>query len=151
MARFFADLFFGTSEGHPLDRCWPPLGHPWSDCLPFFDEFRSLFAPNIKDSRATFRYFVNKWHQQHLITKQVRIQNSMLTMSPHKSCFLNRIGGTPEGITIILLPQTVRNRWNMLGRSWSQHSSRSDYNVTLNIRVCCLIDVGRSIAIFIII
>ena len=33
--------FFGTSEGHPLDRFWPPLGHPWSDFLDFLINCRS--------------------------------------------------------------------------------------------------------------
>ena len=31
----FCDLVFGSSAGHPLDRFWPPLWHPWSDVLHF--------------------------------------------------------------------------------------------------------------------
>ena len=45
--------FFETSGGTPLDRFGPPLRHPWSDVLDFLEEFRSKFAPKVKDSRAT--------------------------------------------------------------------------------------------------
>ena len=66
-ARFVCDLFFGTSVGaHPLNRFCHPLGHPWPDFLHCLKDVRSSGAPNVKDSRAAFRYFVNKWHQSHL-------------------------------------------------------------------------------------
>ena len=54
--------------GTPLDRFWYPLGHPWADVVHFLEELRSNFAPNVKDSRAEFRYFVNIWHRPHLQT-----------------------------------------------------------------------------------
>ena len=52
VVRLFCDLFFGTSEAYSLERFWPPLGHPWSDCPNLLDELRSHFTPNVKDSRA---------------------------------------------------------------------------------------------------
>ena len=36
-----------------MDRCWPPLRHPWSDFLNFSEDRQSKIAPNIKDFRAT--------------------------------------------------------------------------------------------------
>ena len=59
---YFSEPLGGT----PWTGCWPPLRHPWANCLDFLKEFTSKFAPNVKDSRAAFRYFVNKWHQPHL-------------------------------------------------------------------------------------
>ena len=50
---FFFGLFLGTSGGTPLDQLWPPLGHPWSDFVDFFQDFRSKIGPKVKDSRAT--------------------------------------------------------------------------------------------------
>jgi hypothetical protein len=32
----------------------------------FSDEFRSHVSPDINDFKASFPFFVNKWHQQHL-------------------------------------------------------------------------------------
>ena len=45
---FVCDLFFRTSAGYPMDRFWPLLGHPWSGILHFLEEFKSKFAPNVK-------------------------------------------------------------------------------------------------------
>ena len=53
-ARFLRNLFFGTSGGGPpLDRVWPPLGHPWSDLFDLLKDFGSNFAPKIKHFKAT--------------------------------------------------------------------------------------------------
>ena len=51
VARFFCDLFFGTSGGTPLDQFWPPLGHPWSDLVDSLQDFRSKIGPKFKDSK----------------------------------------------------------------------------------------------------
>ena len=69
---FVCDLLFGTSEGHPLDRSGPPLGHLWSDILHWLDEFSKHCTPNVKDPKATLRCFVDKWHEPHL-QKQARL------------------------------------------------------------------------------
>ena len=49
---FVSDMFFDPLGGTPLDRCWHPLRHFWSEFLDLLEEFRSEFAPNVKDSRA---------------------------------------------------------------------------------------------------
>ena len=58
---FSSDLVFGT-----LARFWHPMGHPSSAILNLLQEVRRTFGPHVKDCRAAFRYFVNKWHQPHL-------------------------------------------------------------------------------------
>ena len=65
--RYFCDMFFWTSEGHPLDRCWPPLGHPWWDFV--LEDFKKQIAPNVKESRATNG-------TNHTFKKQAMIQNN---------------------------------------------------------------------------
>ena len=71
VARFVWDLFFGTSEGEggtpstDFDLSWGTL---WSNSVDFLEDSRSKFAPNVKDCRTAFRYFVNKLHQPHLKT-----------------------------------------------------------------------------------
>ena len=43
VARFSRDLFFGTSGGTPLDRCWPPLGTLGHILLTFCNIARATF------------------------------------------------------------------------------------------------------------
>ena len=50
---FFATRLSEPLGATPLDRFWPPLGHPWSDCVTFLKDFGSKFTPNFKDSKAT--------------------------------------------------------------------------------------------------
>ena len=75
---FFCDLVFATSARHPLERVGPPLGYPWSAVLHSWNEFNRNVAPNVRDCRAAFRYFVNKGHQRRL---QKTSKNSKLHSS----------------------------------------------------------------------
>ena len=49
---FFATYFSKLWGGIRLDRFWPTLGHPWSNCLNLLAELRSNFAPNVKHSKV---------------------------------------------------------------------------------------------------
>ena len=49
IAFLFVTCFSEPMGGTPLDRCWPPLGHPCFDFLDLLEEFRSRFAQNVKN------------------------------------------------------------------------------------------------------
>ena len=84
------------------------VGKIWEKC-----------APNVKDSRAAFRCFVNKVHQPHVqkskqgFNKNVPIINpntfvvQQSRVSSKPLVFKNTVAGTPEGITIIFLYLSV--------------------------------------------
>ena len=65
----FATCFLEPLGGTPLDRCWPPLGHPGSDFVTFLEDSNSKFISIFEDSRATNG-------TNHTSTKQVRIQTN---------------------------------------------------------------------------
>ena len=45
---------------YPLGPILAYPGRPWSDVLDLLEELEAKNAPNVKDSRAVFRYFVNE-------------------------------------------------------------------------------------------
>ena len=108
VACFFRDLFFRTSWGYPVGPNLASPGAPWSDFVDLFEDFGSNFffqktkileqqmAP-ITSSKKWTNVFTDK------SSKQIMFYFCCLT-KPHKSGTLglnkNRVGGTPEGITI---------------------------------------------------
>ena len=83
-----------------LDRRWPPLGHPWSDVLGFFNDVGKHFAPNVKCYKAFVRNFVNKWRQAHLQQKLKDFQTCnvlLLLLKTKPQVFKKKVGGLPKG------------------------------------------------------
>ena len=78
---FVSRPVFRNLWGVPLGPIWPPLRHPWSDCVTFLKYVGSKFAPNFKESRATnaTNHTCNKNKQG--LTKSIPINN------PNESCF----------------------------------------------------------------
>ena len=66
---FVATCFSKPLGCTPLDRCWPPLGHPWSDFLDLLGDVRSSFAPNVKKTEQQIAPTTPS-------TKQARTQNN---------------------------------------------------------------------------
>ena len=72
---FFCDLFFRASGGVSA---WTDIdlpGAPLAAFLDFVDDVGSKFARNVEDSRAAYRYFVNKWHQPHLLKNKQGVKD----------------------------------------------------------------------------
>ena len=92
------DLILGTcgaplgailaSPGTPLERFWPPPGHPRGDVPHFSNESRNNFTLDVNDFGTPFPYFVNTCHTQTLQRIKDIIQNNPLTIDPRKSFLL---------------------------------------------------------------
>ena len=94
----FATCFSEPLGGTPLNRCWPPLGHPWSDVVDFLEDCSSKCAPNFKAIHGTNTTAPSK--------TQVRIPTNTDHQSKQKPCFTfavlqSRVSPKPEVLTII--------------------------------------------------
>ena len=80
----FRPVFRQLLGGTTFNRLWHPMGHPWSDFVDLLEDVGSNFAPNVKDSRAAIRHFVNESYQAHL-QKRNWIPTSIPIINPSKS------------------------------------------------------------------
>ena len=104
---FFATWFSEPLRGNPWTNIGLPGGAPGLI-------FLTLCLDTGANCKATFRYVVSKMHPTTPWTKQARVQKCILILNPNRPfftfvsnkpaqvprSFLNRVGGTPEGITI---------------------------------------------------
>ena len=107
---FFRDLFVRNlwEGGTPLDRCWPPLGHPWSDVDTCLKDFGSNFAPNITDYRAT-NVTTHTFNQN-----EARINNTLPINNSSESFFTsavkqNRVSPKPQFVLKVSRRSSRRN------------------------------------------
>ena len=75
-ACFSRPVFSKALGDTPLDRFWPPLGHPWSDCLDLLAELQERFCSKCQRFQNSISILRKQMAPTRPSKKQARVQKT---------------------------------------------------------------------------